>query len=129
MGDDDINHANYPWVKQLNDTEQDTFLKQFFSEQLWKCKDDKTLSSIPVHRGYHGSEHNLDAVDLNEDDRDVDKQNDFERDWQKKNSLEFEKEINTQINKQNNNKSLINHQNHKNETIQSKREKKPKDIE
>eukprot|EP01084_Bolivina_argentea_P217827 369778_1 len=104
----DTNDNKYPWVKQLDDNEQDRFLQTFFSKQLWKCKDenDKILTSIPVHRGYKGFKHNLDDIDLSDDDINVDKQNDFERQWQQKNALQFEKETIEQ-----NNKLLNDHQN------------------
>ena len=107
------NHNNskadtkYQWVKQFDDEEQDTFLQQFFSNQLWRCKDEKLLTSIGVHRGYEGTQHNLDEINLSEDDQTIDKQNDFEREWQKKNALESEKEINAQIQKQKHNENSI----------------------
>eukprot|EP01083_Nonionella_stella_P007870 22642_1 len=111
---DDTNTDSYPWVKQLDDKQDDSFLQTFFAQQLWKCKDENVLSSMETHRGYKGREHNLDDTALSEDDRDVDKQNDFEREWQKKQSLEFEKEINQQMDKQKHAcAALNNHQNHK----------------
>jgi len=97
--------SSYPWVQQLHDNQEDDFLQKFFSQQLWKCTDKRKLSRIEVHRNYKGTQHNLDDVDLSDDDRQLDEQNDFEREWQQQNATVFEQEINEQLRRQQHNQT------------------------
>merc|ERR1712083_185604 len=49
-------------------SEQNSFLKTFFSQTLWRCKDqnDANLESVGVYRGFEGTEHDLDALGLSD---------------------------------------------------------------
>ena len=50
-----------------------------------------------VHRGYEGVEHELDDIDLSDDDREMQRQNEFERKMQQKVQEDAERENKEQL--------------------------------
>ena len=76
-------------------------LFSFFEKQFYRIKDENVLieneNEIPVYRDYSGIEHNLDDVDLSEDDQRILDCNDFERQFQQKQNEMTQKLLDDQI--------------------------------